>query len=661
MKSLYHKLAIDGIRRHKRLYYPFVGTAVFFIVLINICISISGDPLMTNFFGSTTIITLMNLGSIILSIFALITLLTNYKFIQKNKAEESALYLTLGMEKKHLIKIYIYELVNLYLRSILIGTLISAVIYKLVFAGFIRLMNLKLNVLDSGVLPVLEPLLLIALIFLGIFILLLADQTLKMRNFTPMSFRYESKAGQKGPRNPMAVGIFGILCIGAGYYISLTTQNPMQALKTFFLAVILVIIGTYAAFTVIVSGILKVLQKKKSFYYKKENFTAVSGLIYRVKNSAKTLASIAILSTMVIIVLTSGFSLYFGISDVQDNLFPTDYSMSFPANDYDVSYFEKLIDDILKENNKNGKIYAYKSNFLPVSRDGSKINHLDSDPSFAWDEEVDGIHTFLDEKSTYDFGDYDAILFAKDDHTDITKIGDMDLKVKKEKRENYPITFAVADITMTNKDMLVFKDSEKFDRVKENLALDDNGGFEPNWHINFDVDGPYDPKLIEILRDKLMDEFSDHWFSINDDINSRKEFMAIYAGIFFVGIILGLGFIVSTVLAIYYKQLSEGIEDKNRFKTMRQLGMTDREAKKSISKQMGLVFFLPLAFAFIHSLFAIPIITKFLQLLSLNNVKLYLMCLLGVFISYIVFYLLTFKLTEKTYNNIVLDDDINEK
>ena len=655
MNSLYHRLAIDGIRRHKRLYYPFVGTAVFFIVLINICISISGDPLMKNFFGSNTIITLMNLGSIILLIFALITLLTNYKFIQKNKAEESALYLTLGMEKKHLIKIYIYELVNLYLRSILIGTLISAVIYKLVFAGFIRLMNLKLNVLDSGVLPILEPLLLTALIFLGIFILLLVAQTIKMRNFTPMSFRYESKAGQKAPRNPIAVGIFGILCIGAGYYISLTTQNPMQAFKLFFFAVILVIIGTYAAFTVIVSGILKLLQKKKSFYYKKENFTAVSGLIYRVRNSAKTLASIAILSTMVIIVLTSGFSLYFGISEVQDSLFPTDYSMSFPANDYDVSYFEKLIDDTLKENNKNGKIYAYKSNFLPVSRDGSKINHLDSDPSFTWDEEIDGIHTFLDEKSTYDFGDYDAILFAKDDQTDITKIGDMDLIVKKEKRENYPITFAVADITMTNKDMLVFKDSDKFDKVKETLALDDNGGYEPNWHINFDVDGPYDPKLVEVLRDKLMDEFSDHWFGLNDDISSRKEFMAIYAGIFFVGIILGLGFIVSTVLAIYYKQLSEGIEDKNRFKTMRQLGMTDGEAKKSISKQMGLVFFLPLIFAFVHSLFAIPIITKFLELLSLSNTSLYMICLVSVFAFYIIFYFVTFKLTEKTYNNIVLD------
>lgn len=655
MNSLYHRLAIDGIKRHKRLYYPFVGTTVFFIVLINLCLSIKYDPITTTFFGKTTIITLMKLGSIILSIFAILTISTNYKFIQKNKSEELGLYLMLGMEKKHLIKIYVNELLYLFFKSIVFGTIISAVIYKLVLSGFVKLANIKYNVLDSGVLPAIKPLLITIFIFFVIFLLLLIQQIVKNRNYTPLDYIGESKAGQKGPRNPIAIGIFGILCIGAGYYISLTTQNPMQAFKLFFFAVLLVIIGTYAAFTVIVSGILKLLQKKKSFYYKKENFTAVSGLIYRVRNSAKTLASIAILSTMVIIVLTSGFSLYFGIGEVQDSLFPTDYSMSFPANDYDVSYFEKLIDDILKENNKNGKIYAYKSNFLPVSRDGSKINHLDNDPGFAWDEDVDGIHTFLDEKPTYDFGDYDAILFAKDDHTNVSKIGDMDLKVKKEKRENYPITFAVADITMTNKDMLVFKDPDKFDTVKETLALGDNVGYEPNWHINFDVDGPYDPKLIEILSDKLMDEFSDQWFSINDDISSRKEFMAIYAGIFFVGIILGLGFIVSTVLAIYYKQLSEGIEDKNRFRTMRQLGMTDKEAKKSISKQMGLVFFLPLIFAFIHSIFAIPIITKFLELLSLSNTSLYMICLVSVFAFYIVFYFVTFKLTEKTYNKIVLE------
>lgn len=655
MNSLYHRLAMDGIKRHKRLYYPFVGTTVFFIVLISLCLSIKYDPITTTFFGKTTIITLMKLGSIILSIFAILTISTNYKFIQKNKSEELGLYLMLGMEKKHLIRIYVNELLYLFFKSIVLGTIISAIIYKLVLSGFINLANIDYNVLDSGVLPAIKPLLITIFIFFVIFLLLLIQQIVKNRNYTPLDYIGESKAGQKTPKHPMVIGIFGILCIGAGYYISLTTQNPMQAFKLFFFAVILVIIGTYAAFTVIVSGVLKVLQKKKSFYYKKENFTAVSGLIYRVKNSAKTLASIAILSTMVIIVLTSGFSLYFGINEIQDNLFPTDYSMAFPARDNDVSYFEKLIDDTLKENNKDGKIYVYKSNFLPVSRDGSKIKHLDFDPSYEWDEEIDGIHTFLDEKSTYDFGDYDAILFAKDDHTDISKIGDMDLKVKKEKRENYPITFAVADITMTNKDMLVFKDSDKFDRVKESLALGDNRGYEPLWHINFDVDGSYDPELVDSLREKLMNEFSDQWFNISDDVRSRNEFMAVYAGIFFVGIILGLGFIVSTVLAIYYKQLSEGIEDKNRFKTMRQLGMTDKEAKRSISKQMSLVFFLPLIFAFVHSLFAIPIITKFLALLSLSNTSLYMICLVSVFAFYIIFYLITFKLTERTYNELVLE------
>lgn len=655
MNSLYHRLALDGIRRHKRLYYPFVGTTVFFIVLINLCLSIKYDPITSTFFGNNTIITLMKLGSIILSIFAMLTISTNYKFIQKNKSEEMGLYLMLGMEKKHLIRIYVNELLYLFLKAIILGTIISAVIYKLVLSGFINLANINYNVLDSGILPAIKPLLITIFIFFIIFLLLLAEQIVKNRNYTPLDYIGESKAGQKAPRNPIAIGIFGILFIGAGYYISLATQNPLQALKTFFIAVILVIIGTYAAFTVIVSGILKVLQKRKNFYYKKENFTAVSGLIYRVKNSAKTLASIAILSTIVIIVLTSGFSLYFGISEVQDNLFPTDYSITFPARDNDVSYFEKLIEDTLKENNKDGKIYAYMSNFLPVSRDGSKIKNIDFDPSYEWDEEIDGIHTFLDEKSTYDFGDCDAILFAKDDHTNISKIGDMDLKIKKEKRENYPITFTITDMSMINKDMLVFKNPEKFKKVKDILALEDNRGYEPLWHINFDVDGSYDLELVYTIREKLMDEFSGQWFNISDNVRSRNDFIATYAGIFFVGIILGLGFIVSTVLAIYYKQLTEGIEDKNRFKTMRQLGMTDKEAKRSISKQMSLVFFLPLIFAFVHSLFAIPIITKFLALLSLSNTSLYMMCLVSVFAFYIIFYLITFKLTEKTYNKLVLE------
>lgn len=597
----------------------------------------------------------MNLGSIILFIFALLTILTNYNFIQKNKAEESALYLTLGMEKRHLTKIYIHELINLYIKSVVIGTVVSAIIYKLVLASFMQMMDIEVNVLETGILPTIQPLLLTALIFFLIFALLLARQIFKSMNFTPLSFMHEAKAGQKAPKHPITLGVFGILCIGAGYYISLTTKNPMDAFKFFFLAVILVIVGTYAAFSVIVSGVLKLLQQNKKFYYKKSNFTAVSGLIYRVRNSAKTLASIAILSTMVIIVLTSGFSLYFATSEVQEQMFATDYKLSFP-NTNDIDMFRDEVDKVLKENNKTGHIWTYESAVLPVDRDGTNIKKKITDDQSLDGSQIDVVYVVLDHDSAYDFKDNDVIFLQSNDKRQIEKIEGMDLKIKKELAENYPTPISIADLSINDKDQLIFKDAKIFEKVVRSFTPDwYGGGYETVNNVNFDVDGNYDPYLREKIWDELKDNMDNDWFSLQDSQVERNDLLAVYAGIFFVGIILGLGFLVSTVLAIYYKQLSEGMEDKERFKTMRQLGMTDREAKKSISRQMGLVFFLPLAFAFMHSLFAIPIITKFLQMLSLNNIRLYMMCLISVFAAYIIFYLLTFKLTEKTYNEIVLE------
>lgn len=654
MKSLYHRLAMDGIRRHKRLYLPFIGTTVFFIVLINICLSISADPLIKQFFGATSIATLVGLGAIILSIFAVITILTNYKFIQKNKAEEAGLYLMLGMEKKHLTKIYFHELLNLYLKSVVLGTVISALVYKLVLAGLFKLMESDIKVLENGIFPDFAPLLLTAVIFLGIFAILLIIQIFKSRNFTPLSFMEEAKAGQKAPKYPILTGVFGIICIGAGYYISLSVQNPMQAFKLFFLAVLLVIIGTYAAFSVIVSGILKLLQKNKNFYYKKSNFTAVSGLVYRVRNSANTLASIAILSTMVIVVLTSGFSLYFATSEIQEELFKTDYKLSFPG-DEDMDYYKDEVDKILKENNKTGSIWTYENIMVPVDRQGTTISKQITDDQSLDGSQIDAVTFVLDEDSTYDFEGKDAIFIQGDKNRWIEKLDGLDISVKKELMENYPTPISIADISMSDKDQLIFKDPDIFKNAINAFSVDWYGGGETISNVNFDVDGDYDPDLTNKIWEELEKDADYHWFSLQDSQVEKYDLLAIYAGIFVVGIILGLGFLVSTVLAIYYKQLSEGMEDKARFKTMRQLGMTDGEAKKSISKQMGLVFFLPLAFAFMHSLFAIPIITKFLQMLNLNNVRLYIMCLVSVFVTYIIFYLLTFKMTEKTYNDIVLE------
>ena len=464
----------------------------------------------------------------------------------------------------------------------------------------------------------------------------------------------EAKAGQKAPKYPILTGVFGIICIGAGYYISLSVQNPMQAFKLFFLAVLLVIIGTYAAFSVIVSGILKLLQKNKNFYYKKSNFTAVSGLVYRVRNSANTLASIAILSTMVIVVLTSGFSLYFATSEIQEELFKTDYKLSFPG-DEDMDYYKDEVDKILKENNKTGSIWTYENIMVPVDRQGTTISKQITDDQSLDGSQIDAVTFVLDEDSTYDFEGKDAIFIQGDKNRWIEKLDGLDISVKKELMENYPTPISIADISMSDKDQLIFKDPDIFKNAINAFSVDWYGGGETISNVNFDVDGDYDPDLTNKIWEELEKDADYHWFSLQDSQVEKYDLLAIYAGIFVVGIILGLGFLVSTVLAIYYKQLSEGMEDKARFKTMRQLGMTDGEAKKSISKQMGLVFFLPLAFAFMHSLFAIPIITKFLQMLNLNNVRLYIMCLVSVFVTYIIFYLLTFKMTEKTYNDIVLE------
>jgi hypothetical protein len=657
MKSLYLNLAKDGIRRHKRLYYPFIGTTVFFIVLINLCLCIKADSIIKNSFGSTTIISTMKLGTIILSIFALISISQNFNFIQKNKADESGLYLILGMEKEHLIKLYFYELGIVFLRSAIIGTLVSLIVYKISLAGFLKLMHTDTNVLDSGVFPMIKPLLITILIFLVIFIILLIHQIIKSKNFTPLNFMQEARAGQKAPKFPFLNGILGILCIGIGYYISLSTDNPLKALKLFFIAVILVIIGTYLAFSVIVSGVLKLLQKNKKFYYKKSNFTAVSGLIYRVRNSATTLASIAILSTMVIVVLTSGFSLYFGIMELQEKLYPYDYIIEFREQNKSLDILENEVVDAIKSEGKTADTIAFRKNYLPIDIERTEIKKLDKEPS--WEElfVTNGINIYWDNNQSYIFNDVDAILITNDKDFNITKIGDTELKVKKENEENLNNRYPLEDSMMFDVAKLIFKDEKTYEKVQDYLKLSDDGEYDESLLVAFNVDQAYDSEFGKRLMDDISNISNKGTYGFVDSKATVNENLAVFAGIFFVGIILGFGFLVSTVLAIYYKQLSEGLDDRSRFKTMRQLGMTDREARKSISKQMGLVFFLPLIFAFTHSFFALPIITQFLKLLGLAKEGLFIKCLLMVFAAYILFYLVTFKLTEKTYNHIVLEKE----
>lgn len=655
MKSLYRNLAKDGIKRYKKLYYPFIGTTIFFIVLINLCLSIIFDETLNSLHGMSNMSYIIFLGIFILILFSTVSIHTNYKFIQKGKASENGLYLILGMEKKHLNKIYGYELANIYLISAALGSLISLVLYKFASALLVKLLGNNLNVLESGIFPSFKPIGITALIFLAIFILLYIAQIFRSRNFNPISYINESKSGEKPPRYPIFNGVAGALLIAAGYYLSLTVGSSIAALQRFWIAVILVIIGTKLAFSVIVSKVLKLLQKNKNYYFKKDNFTAVSGLLYRVRKSASTLSDIAILSTMVIIVLTSGFSLYLGAEDLVNSLYPSDYKVTIhDIKDSEDKYIES-IKNTLDSKNLDYNMYYYFGGASLIDLEDGIAKNVSKNLSYSEFLKYKSIAIYLDKNSEVDFKDSDALLITADDSEIIKDIGNMGLKITR--IENYPMVFARETTSFENYDKLILKDPELFDKITKYLTPDDDFYEQKQLVINTDVESEYDKDLAYTIRENLNNDMPESAIRVSDAVYDRNEFYTLYAGIFFVGIILGLGFIVSTVLAIYYKQLSEGLEDISRFKTMRQLGMTDREAKKSISKQMGLVFSLPLIFAFSHSLFAMPIVIKFLGIIGLSNVRLFITCLLVVFSAYILFYLVTYKLTAKTYNNIVLDSN----
>lgn len=655
MKSLYRNLAKDGIKRYKKLYYPFIGTTIFFIVLINLCLSIIFDETLNSLHGMSNMSYIIFLGIFILILFSTASIYTNYKFIQKGKGSENGLYLILGMEKKHLNKIYRYELAHIYLISAILGSLVSLVLYKFASALLVKLLDSNINVLESGIFPSFIPIGITALIFLVIFIILYIIQVFRSRNYSPISYINESKSGEKPPKYPVLNGVLGALLIGVGYYLSLTVGSSISALQRFWIAVFLVIIGTNLAFSVIVSGVLKLLQKNKKYYLKKNNFTAISGLLYRVRKSASTLADISIFSTMVIIVLTSGFSLYLGSDDLINSVYPSDYKIIVnDIKDSEDKYVKSVKNTLDNKNIEYDMYYYLGSATIADMKDG---NATSVPPDLPWKEilKYKPIAVYLDKNSQYDFKDSNALLISADDTDSIKDIGGMGLKISR--IDKYPMKFARESTAFENYDEIILKDPEIFEKITKYLIPDNDLYDQKRLVINADIKGEYNKDLAYTIRENLKEDFPETSMVVSDSEYDRNEFLILYAGIFFVGIILGLGFIVSTVLAIYYKQLSEGLEDISRFKTMRQLGMTDSEAKKSISKQMGLVFSLPLIFAFSHSLFAMPIVIKFLGIIGLSNVRLFITCLLVVFSAYILFYLVTYKLTAKTYNNIVLQEE----
>ena len=658
MKSLYSRLALSGIKRNKKVFMPFIGTIIFLVVLSSICLSLVLDKSIAGAKGMESMKIILFYGVVVLSIFSLIMLSSVYSFIQKRKLKEQGLYLILGLEKTHLRIILFWEIIYIIIFSILTASIFSLVLYKLSLGIFLMLTNNSINIFEGGFFNNFLAVALVDLIFIAILIFVFVIQIIKMRNYSPIALVNESKAGDRKNKFTKLIALLGIIFIAGGYAISLTTKNPVQAFFKFFIAATLVIIGTYFAFSTIVTLFLELLKNKRVLYYKKENFLSVSGLLYRVNNNSRSLANIAILSTAFTIVLTSGISLYAGIGDATNRLFPAPFAIKTDAESLSIKNLEKYrnnIRSLLADNKIEGEVTTTYEWFIPLIRDKNELRVMKNGELNGANlkNDIISLDIIYSPDTKLDFKDKDLIYFKEDNNEEFIK--NLGFSARQVSNETIDIPLESVQ-TIFEKNKILAKDYETANKICEKLNYQgDTSKVRPD--ITTLIRGNL-PKNFTKLLDEHKNDIKvnpNQKLTIIDRQQTKEEFLSDYGVIFFVGIILSFAFLITMGLAIYYKFLTEAYEDVERFKILRKLGLDEVDGKKIIRKQMAWLLFLPIVFCLIHTSFALPVLQKFLMLIGLMNTKLFIKSMIFVFLIYIIFYLVIYKFTEKIYIKIVLE------
>lgn len=590
-----------------------------------------------------TLMTILNLGTIVIGIFSTIFLFYTNSFLIKRRKKEIGLYNVLGMEKKHIAIVLFFENVFTSILTLVIGLGGGILLNKLMFIVLLRLLQFDIPLGFEISVASIEV---TSTVFIGIFIVTLICNLVQIQVSKPIELLKGGQVGEKEPKTKWIRAIIGLISLTLGYGIALGVETPLAAINLFFVAVIFVMIGTYQLFTAGSIAILKLLRKNKRYYYKSQNFIAISGMMYRMKQNAKGLANICILSTAVLVMLSTTLSLYVGMEDALRYRFPKDVSlMGFEVTDESIAYIEQLVNEKIDEYQINPiQQVAYLSKKSPAIKQARNFelvspSMFNPDAAILEFMSVDDFNRLENTKIT--LSDDEMLIFttAKNYGKNSITINNQTYRIQQELEEVAFATKNEMDIMDTY--ILIVNDINEF-------------GDEPvNYQMGFDVDNK-DESTIEFVN-SLNTVFKNEGldFRIDSLANNRDDFLATYGGLFFLGIFLGSLFLMATVLIIYYKQISEGYDDKERFKIMQKVGMSKQEIKKTIRIQILMVFFLPLAFAALHIAAAFPIITKLLAMLNLVNSQLFLISTIGTLVVFGIIYALIFSLTARTYYKIV--------
>lgn len=653
-KGLYGRLALSNLKKNGKIYLPYLLTCIGTVMMFYLMQFLYTNPWVKT---HASLMMVLGMGCVVVGLFAFIFLFYTNSFLMKQRKKEIGLYNILGMEKRHIGKIMAYESIYIGIFGIGIGLLCGILFSKLMLLLLARLLGFQLGVsfyVATGAV-------ITSVIFFGIiFILTLLYNLHQIRLAKPVELLQGGNIGEKEPKTKWVLAILGIVTLGVGYYMALTTKSPMEALALFFIAVILVIIGTYSIFTAGSIAGLKFLRNRKKYFYKLNHFTSVSGMIYRMKQNAVGLANICILSTMVLVMISTTSSLFIGSEDALRNQNPRDIFVN--GHEVPLETEESIIHifkSTLKSEGVKGEdlvAYSYREIYLDKTPEGLVNNYGKMNmESTAYVRLIPVEEYNRMENKNVKLNDNEALVYSTNVEYEKNQklFKDKDIKVTKQVKhlsvENlFYSSYMDVSFIILNKQQIT-------DLVK--LYDKDHNQKEYAMYIgvNADLESEKQIKLSDQIYKNIEKAEGMHYGALSYGCiaSDKDEFLSVYGGLFFLGIFLGTLFTMAMILIIYYKQISEGYDDKRRFEIMQKVGMSKKEVKKSIQSQVKTVFFIPLVTAVIHLAFAFSMIRKLLSVLNLTNVTLFIICTLVTVLVFTILYAVVYALTAKTYYKIV--------
>ncbi|GEB93203.1 ABC transporter permease [Streptococcus thermophilus] len=664
MFRLTNRLALSNLIKNRKLYYPYTLATILVIAITYIFTSLTLNSHLDDLTGADAIKMVLGLGLGIVALSSGIIVLYANSFVMKNRSKELGLYSVLGLEKRHLFSMILKETMIMGFVTLLLGIGVGALFDKLIYAFLQRIIGEGTGLVSTFQVMTIP---IVLVIFACIFSLLVLVNGFRLLRLNPLQLTKDGLKGEKKGRFLVIQTLLGLGTMGYGYYLALSVQNPVTAIISFFLAVLLVILGTYLLFNAGTTVVLQLLKKKKSYYYKPNNMISISNLVFRMKKNAVGLATIAILSSMVLVTLVGAASIYAGKKDYLVSAAPHDYSVS--GNKVDLTSTKKLMDDFLiKTGEQANEEVAVSYLFFGIkNQETNKLTVFTKNERKVVPKSI--VLVFSQETfkqltgKELNLSSNQIALYTKNKTLKTQKSLSIDGK-------NYQIHRQLGDfinkkvpniykIIVSDYSYLVVPDIKIFESSMKGTSI------AQATYVGVNVkDSTHDAKKNLDLLDQIAGEATkqlagqttgvpESYFSANSRYDAEGMVNGFVGGTFFISIFLSIIFMLGTVLVIYYKQISEGYEDRERFVILQKIGLDDLQVKQTIRKQVLTIFFLPLIFAFIHLAFAYHMISLIVRIIGVLNPDLMLVVTIIVCGVFFLAYILVFVLTSRSYRRIV--------